>query len=57
MREEVKTKGFSTTYMMRKECGKHNTEKHGPLYATRLLGNSPSVLFRHYVPVEKLNLR
>ena len=56
MRNEVGVKGFGTTYMLRKECGKFNTEKHGPLYATKLLGNSPSVLFDHYVPVEKLRI-
>ena len=57
MRKEVGVKGFGTTYMLRKECGKFNTEKHGPLYATKLLGNSPSVLFEHYVPVEKLRIK
>ena len=57
MRNDVGVKGFGTTYMLRKECGKYNTEKHGPLYATKLLGNSPSILFNHYVPLEKLNFR
>lgn len=57
MRNEVGVKGFGTTYMLRKECGKYNTEKHGPLYATKLLGNSPKVLFDHYVALEKLNFR
>ena len=56
MRNEVGVKGFGTTYMLRKECGKYNTEKHGPLYATKLLGNSPNVLFDHYVPIDKLKL-
>ena len=56
MCNEVGVKGFGTTYMLRKECGKYNTEKHGPLYATKLLGNSPKVLFDHYVPIDKLKL-
>lgn len=29
----------------------------GTLYATKLLGNSPSILLDHYVPVSKLNLK
>ena len=57
MRKDVGVNGFGTTYMLRKECGKYNTEKHGPLYATKLLGNSPKVLFDHYVPIDKLKLR
>ena len=57
MRNEVGVKGFGTTYMLRKECGKYNTEKHGPLYATKLLGNSPKVLFDHYVSIDKLALK
>lgn len=57
MRKEVGVKGFSTTYMNRKECARFNTVKHGPLYTAKLLGNSPAVLFKHYVHVEKLNLK
>lgn len=57
MRNEVKVTGYLSTYVMRRDCGKYNTEKHGPLYATKLLGNSPSVLFKHYVSVDKLRLK
>lgn len=57
MRKEVGVKGFSTTYVCRKDCAKYNTERHGALYAAKLLGNSPAVLFKHYVPSDKLNLK
>lgn len=40
-----------------KECGMYNTEKHCPLYAAKLLGNSASILFDHYAPVSKLNFK
>lgn len=57
MRKVVGVKGFSTTYMCRKDCAQYNTAKHGPLFTVKLLGNSPQVLFTNYVRLEKLQLK
>ena len=57
MRKVVGIKGFSTTYMCRKDCAQYNTVKHGPLFTVKLLGNSPKVLFNNYVRLERLNLK
>lgn len=57
MREEVKVKGFHSTYMERKECAKFNVEKHGIEYTAKLLGNTPPIVIGNYVHFDKLRFK